>query len=353
MPIRRINDHTEVTDFPTEADFLLAASVTYTCTIEGITQTGIPGMAPLTPTLDAEFITAGSLFSLPKMTAIPKKSPSPALLTRAAQQLKPFHTLKILNLGLECLPKYCGILDFDIAPSASIVSNTPLDAHMLFSKGRAAARRYTPQSGTLILGESTPSGTTTACAALKALEYPCDGMFSSSFKAVPECIKSRSIHAALQHLKHSMNNFEKLSVTADNMLLFCAGFLIEASQRYKIILAGGTQMIAVLLIAQTLAPELHLACCHDNITLCTTAWIAEDRNSNIRALLHLLPHPIKAYYSDFHFSHANLSILRQYDGGENKEGVGAGAALAYLFANGFDDKTITYTVEALMKELAS
>ena len=47
-----------------KADFLLAASVTKTCEIEGITQAGIAGMIPLTPTLDAEYITNAKVFSL-------------------------------------------------------------------------------------------------------------------------------------------------------------------------------------------------------------------------------------------------------------------------------------------------
>ncbi len=48
-----------------KADFLLGASVTRTCEIEGITQAGIPGKIPLTPTLDAEFITNEQVFSMP------------------------------------------------------------------------------------------------------------------------------------------------------------------------------------------------------------------------------------------------------------------------------------------------
>ena len=48
-----------------KADFLLAASVTKTCEIPGITQAGIPGKIPLTPTLDAEFIVPQKLFTEP------------------------------------------------------------------------------------------------------------------------------------------------------------------------------------------------------------------------------------------------------------------------------------------------
>ena len=47
-----------------KASFLLAASVTHTCEIPGITQAGIPGKIPLTPTLDAELVSTGKVFSL-------------------------------------------------------------------------------------------------------------------------------------------------------------------------------------------------------------------------------------------------------------------------------------------------
>ncbi len=353
MPIRRINDDTVVTDFATDADFLLAASVTYTCKIEGITQAGIPGMIPLTPTLDAELITTGRVFWLPQLASTPKGVPTPALLTRAAQQLKPFRSLKILNLGLERIPQECSVLHYNITPSNNIADHAQINARCIFFKGIDAAKEYTPKSGTLILGESTPSGTTTANAAIEALEFNCKGMFASSFKDAPSTIKERSIAASLLHVNSSMDSFLKLSATADNMLIFCAGFILEASRHYNVILAGGTQMAAVLLIAQKLASELCMTFNVDNLALCTTAWVAKDKTSNIQALLSQLSNPVEAYYADFHFTHANIPVLKSYDEGEAKEGVGAGAAIAYMFANGYNEKTITKTVEAIMRSMLS
>ncbi len=351
MPICRIKDDTPISNFATEADFLLAASVTYTCKIEGITQAGIAGMIPLTPALDAELITTGHVYSLPQLASTPKGVPTPALLTRAAQVLKPFSSLKILDLGLENSPEHCEVLRFGISPSNSITSHAQINSRCIFFKGIDAAKEYTPKSGTLILGESTPSGTTTANAAVKALGFNCEGMFSSSFKDAPTSIKEQTVAKSLLHINSNMDSFSKLSDTADNMLIFCAGFILEASKSYKVILAGGTQMAAVLLIAQKLAIESSMDFNAENLTLCTTAWVAKDNNSNILGLLNQLPTPIESYYADFHFTHANIPVLKSYDEGEAKEGVGAGAAIAYMFANGFSEQEITNSVENIMQSM--
>ena len=86
-----------------------------------------------------------------------------------------------------------------------------------------------------------------------------------------------------------------------------------------------------------------------NLALCTTKWVANDENSDIKALLELLSFPINAYYSDFDFSQSEHPALKLYDEGEAKEGVGAGGALMYGFLNTLSAKAITHEVEELLK----
>ena len=93
-----------------EADFLLAASVTKTCEIEGITQAGIPGKIHLTPTLDAEFIVNEKIFSLDELAETPSGVPTPALITRAVHNLNPFRSIEILNLGLAKEPQHIALI---------------------------------------------------------------------------------------------------------------------------------------------------------------------------------------------------------------------------------------------------
>jgi NaMN:DMB phosphoribosyltransferase len=131
-----------------------------------------------------------------------------------------------------------------------------------------------------------------------------------------------------------MSNFEKLSYVSDNMLLFCAGFLMEATKRFHVVLAGGTQMAACLLIADKLREDVLMRINHNNLTLATTAWVAKDEHSNIAHILEQLSYTPHALYTTFSFSESEIPVLHKYDEGEAKEGVGAGAALAY--ANNFE-----------------
>jgi uncharacterized protein (TIGR00303 family) len=331
-----------------KADFLLAASVTKTCEIQGITQAGIPGMIPLTPTLDAEFITNEKVFSLGELAETPTGVPSPALITRAVHNLSPFSTIEILDLGLQTQPQNCTVHHFDIEPSKAIHEGADIHAKEVFAKGMAFGKSYELKGNYLILGESTPAGTTTATASALALGYDCADDFSSSFLHVPNDIKTQTIHKALSLIKNDMTNFEKLGIVSDNMLIFCAGFLLEASKRFQIVLAGGTQMAACLLIADKLREDVLMRIKHDNITLATTQWVANDTNSNITHILEQLSYTPHAIYTTFTFKNSEIPILKKYDEGEAKEGVGAGASLAFAHKNSITNHTLLEQIEYLI-----
>ena len=124
------------------ADFLLAASVTKTCEIAGITQAGIPGKIPLTPTLDAEYITNAKVYSLGELAETPSGVPSPALITRAIHDLNDFSSIEILELGLDVRAKNTTYYSFDINPSQDISVGADIQAKEIFSKGMSAGETY-------------------------------------------------------------------------------------------------------------------------------------------------------------------------------------------------------------------
>ncbi len=330
------------------ADFLLGASVTRTCEIDGITQAGIPGKIPLTPTLDAEFITNEQVFSMPELAETPTGVPTPALITRATHNLIPFSNIEVLNLGLDCIPQKTPLQNFNIAPSGSVATGANIDAKEIFAKGMKAGREYELKGNYLILGESTPSGTTTATTTALALGYDCKNDFSSSFLNVPSSIREQTITKALSLINDEMSIWEKLSHVSDNMLIFTAGFIMEASKRFHIVLAGGTQMAACLLVADALREDVLMRVKSDNITLATTMWVAEDKNSDIKHLLSLLSYTPHAIYTSFSFAKTEIPILKKYDDGEAKEGVGAGACLAYANANGVTNEQLLEAIELLI-----
>ncbi len=331
-----------------KADFLLAASVTKTCEIEGITQAGIPGKISLTPTLDAEFITTQKLFSMPKLAQTPSGVPTPALITRAVHNLHSFSAIEILDLGLEVKPEQTTLHHLGINPSESIAKGANIDAEEIFAKGMKLGRTYELKGAYLILGESTPSGTTTAAASALALGYDCKNDFSSSFLNVPTDVKNATINQALSLITDDMTNFEKLSLVSDNMLLYCAGFLLEASRRFHVVLAGGTQMAACLLIADRLRESVLMRLKSENITIATTAWVAKDKNSDIKHILEQLSYTPHAIYTEFSFANAEIPVLKKYDEGEAKEGVGAGACLAYGVANSLSNEQVLREIELII-----
>ena len=331
-----------------KADFLLAASVTKTCEIAGITQAGIPGKIPYTPTLDAEFIVSQKLFSMPEIAETPSGVPTPALITRAVHNLSAFSAIEILDLGLVVTPEQTPLHNFDIKPSDSIATGAGIDAETIFAKGMAFGRTYDLKGSYLILGESTPSGTTTATATALALGYDVANDFSSSFLNVPDDVRSETINAALALVDDSMSTFEKLSLVSDNMLIFCAGFLLEASRRFHVVLADGTQMAACLLVADKLREDVLMRLKSDNITIATTGWVTNDTDSNIKHILEQLSYTPNAIYTEFSFANAEIPVLKKYDDGEAKEGVGAGAALAYANTNSLTNKDILDAVELIM-----
>ncbi len=332
-----------------QATFMLALSNTATADIEGITQAGIPGMIHLTPVLDAEFVTTGQVASMPSVAETPKGVPTPALITRAVHTLKPFGHIELLYLGLRELPQTDATLHrFDIPPSDNIAEGANIDAQAVFEKGKDFGANYAVADDYLILGESVPSGTTTAAATAAALGLDVQGLFSSSFKEVPNNIRQQTIDAALANIDGVTDIWQRLGIVSDNMLLFVAGFMVGVNGRFPLLLAGGTQMACALLLADRLARHIGHSFCGDNVVLVTTKWVAKDLHSDIKALLEMSSFDAKALYADFDFSLSSHPALKLYDEGEAKEGVGAGGALAYGTLNDLSKKMITEHVEGFL-----
>ena len=334
-----------------KATFMLALSNTKTANIEGITQAGIPGMIHLTPTLDSEFVCTGEVRSLENIAETPKGVPTPALITRGVHLLAPYGRVELLDLGLEVKPKvdYFKLHSFGIEPSQSIAKGAKIDAEALFQKGVEFGKSYECRDEYIILGESVPSGTTTATATAIGLKYKVENAFSSSFKDVPNDIRQKTLNLALSNLEEKDDIFDVLSKLSDNMLIFNAGFILGLNNRVPLILAGGTQMACVLLIVNRMLQLMGGTMSTSNLALCTTKWVAKDENSDIKALLELLRFPINAYYSDFDFSLSQHPALKLYDQGEAKEGVGAGGALMYGFLNGLSKEITTQRVEDFLR----
>jgi len=106
------------------------------------------------------------------------------------------------------------------------------DAKAAFEAGRSAARAFRGAGRYAVLAGSE-AGTRHALAAVAAaLGYGAE--------AIPDALKGKGL-------------FEKLDATAPMLSVYAAGFALEVSRRYPVVLEGGLEMAAALLIADKIA----------------------------------------------------------------------------------------------------
>jgi NaMN:DMB phosphoribosyltransferase len=119
------------------------------------------------------------------------------------------------------------------------------------------------------------------------------------------------------------------------MQAFAAGLVGAAAARgTPVLLAGGSQMAAVLALALALAEPGQRPALADRLVVATTAWVAEEAGSNLALLLERIGarwqvRP-RLEVAALRFHGCSSAALRDYERGYVKEGVGAGG-LALLW----------------------
>jgi NaMN:DMB phosphoribosyltransferase len=99
-----------------------------------------------------------------------------------------------------------------------------------------------------------------------------------------------------------------------------AGLVIGAASQVPVLMAGGTQMTAILAIIQALRPDV--LC---NMAIGTTRWIIQDESSDIRGIVAQI-NDVPVLAADIDFQSSRFPGLKIYETGIVKEGVGAGGA---------------------------
>jgi NaMN:DMB phosphoribosyltransferase len=126
-----------------------------------------------------------------------------------------------------------------------------------------------------------------------------------------------------------------LAAVGDPMQALAAGLVQAAAEReLPLLLAGGSQMAAVLALALALTPPAGRPRLLAQVAIATTAWVADEPGSDLAALLGRIGgrwggEPL-AYGAGLRFSGCRSPELLAYEQGYVKEGVGAGG-LALLW----------------------
>ena len=299
--------------------FSLVTSYTETCEIPGITIAGADKeFLKFTSPADAEYLTHGKCKCIDSIPMSPDGKPTPALLTKVA-----LNTSKIphfvINAGSKISPD---VLSFnsDLPIGKNISESSALtkdDVHSAVEFGKIIGKSISKSADCLVIGESIPGGTTTALATLRGLGT--EASVSSSMPNNPIEIKNKVVSSALKR-KKSDDAFEIVAELGDPMIPVCAGMLSEVSKNCCVILAGGTQMTAVLAFAKKVGYE------KNNTAIGCTSYIIDDKEALFLETVKQID-DIAVLTIDPMLSDSQFYGLRSYSEGFVKEGAGAGGSL--------------------------
>jgi uncharacterized protein (TIGR00303 family) len=323
----------------------------------GFTETGLipnisaagatPADRQYTAIADAEFLYHGVQpcpnYPLPPLTA----GASPALISRAvieAQQIP----LLLFNAGLPHLPSV-PCIDLGGTPAHCLSRGSALELAIvehLFQQGWYWGEKLAEQNSYLILGECVVGGTTTALAVLTGLGWDAAGKVNSSHPDCNHVQKWAIVQSGLRHLKPGINPFQIVAAVGDPMQVAVAGMAMAASRRGGVLLAGGTQMLAVYALMSAIANYRRLSWQPERVIVGTTRWVAEDPTGDTVGLAQMLGIPLVA--TQLSFANSRFAQLRAYEQGYVKEGVGAGgcAIAAHLYQD-WDQAGLLEAIESL------
>jgi uncharacterized protein (TIGR00303 family) len=292
-------------------------------TVPGISGAGSsPEKTLLTPILDAELIAHGSITSMPVKPNTPTGCPTPASITRAMMDLIGMKPL-FINAGLAQCPTVPCLDVYGCIGNDPRECDAVPDADALYHRGMWIGEYLATTSDLLVLGECVPGGTTTALCVLRALGYPAS--VSSSFVSNPVPLKEDVCRNVMNRIRaeHIFQPLDIIRATGDPMMPVAAG--IAHSYPGNLVLAGGTQMLAVAALVKALGDRLPL--------ITTTSYVRDDPSANMVDLGERIG--VTILYIDPGFDDLGHSGLARYCIGEVKEGMGAGGAmlLAYLLGH--------------------
>lgn len=336
--------------------------------ILGFTDTGlIPGIsaAGATPQdrqytclADVEFLYNGlkpqPQYPLPPLEA----GASPVLITKAIIDTLNI-PLYLFNAGLTNKPTVPTI-DLGGAPARCLTSGLALDLatiQHLLEVGSYWGQKLADEAkdSYIILGECVVGGTTTALAVLLGLGIAAIGKVNSSH---PECNHGQKLALVRQGLQVAgltsplpvSKPLKLIAAVGDPMQIVAAGMGMAASLKVGVMLAGGTQMLAVYALMGALKEKLSLLWRPENIVVGTTRWVAEDPSGDTIGLAQEIGSvPLMA--TQLSFSESCYPQLQAYERGYVKEGIGCGGCA--IAANLYKDWNQTQLLKAVEDLLAT
>ncbi len=334
--------------------FVCTIAQTDTARIPGLSAAGAtPELRELTPAADAEALYYGSARCLHGVPANPLGPPGPAIITIAALRLARIPFL-VADAGTRVRPQ-APTIRLGETPGACITTGCAVpDAEALYQRGYLLGAQLAACADYLVLGESVPGGTTTALTVLLALGLDAAGRVSSSMAANAHALKEATARQGLAHVDPAAVARAPLRAVAavgDPMQAAVAGLALGACGRVPVLLAGGTQMAAVLALAHALRRAEGRPLDPRRVAIATTRWVLHDPTADLPGLVGQLG-PYAVLGSGLGFATSRHAPLRRYEDFLVKEGVGAGgAAVAASLRTGAGAARLRRAVERVYRAL--
>jgi uncharacterized protein (TIGR00303 family) len=321
--------------------FILFISETQLSRVPGLSAAGANvDVLPYTAPADADMLFANRPKVVDCIPIDPFGHPSPSVITRAALLEGKFPVMTVRS-GASVAPA-TPFTDISCVPGQDPRYKTAVpDAAKIADKAEALARGIGSGMKRVVLAESIPGGTTTALMLLRALGY--DGTVSSAGPVNPLALKEEIWNGVSSRLGIKIgglagHGIEAAAEVGDPMQVAVASFASAMPPDAEIVLAGGTQMLAVAALLRDMGDTRR-------ILVATTKYVFQDETGCFRQ--HAEKIGVDYYAAPLDFSHSKYQGLAEYEKGYVKEGVGMGGAVWYALKSGATLEGITKRTEEL------
>jgi uncharacterized protein (TIGR00303 family) len=332
--------------------FLCVIASTLTSRISGITGAGAtPELTDYTPAADVELVMLGQplcLQEIPKTVVAGNAAPTPAVITKASLDLADIPIL-VIDAGSAVKPNI-PYVNLNETPGGDInKGEAVINSKEIFNKGILLGKTLSKITDHLVIGESTPAGTTTALGVLTAMGYEVDHKISGSTPENPHELKHKIVKNGLKISgimpgELRLDPFKAIDAVGDPMIPAVAGLVLGSN--VPVTLAGGTQMSAVCAVIKAASPDFDFS----SLSIATTVFVAEDETSDINFIINQISN-ITIFAVDPNFEKSTTEGLINYTKGSVKEGVGAGGAMFAAILKGISIDEIRIRTEELCHEI--
>ncbi len=327
--------------------FYLVIAGTETSQIKGISAAGInPKARSKTALADAEFLLFGTSidhkYKLPFLNA----GVTPALISYVCSKLICASPI-VVPIGINEKPYFNHLVVENSleGPSKCLTTGNSMNKNRVLSLYKKGLEIGKSTNQPIFISESVPGGTTTAQAVMEAFGLNVNNLIGSSLIKAPKALKTKVIKAGLlnANLNYNFNSLDVISSVGDPFQAFSMGLLIGARlANQSVVLSGGSQMMAVILLALEFIEDKEKQGFIDFVFVATTGWLVKD--NSLSNLLDLITEKHKVNLlglaSPLNFESSKYKELSDYEKGYVKEGVGAGGMSIFAFLKGFSNEEI-------------